>query len=518
MAGRWFNGIALIVALLMAGTLGQGLAASKPAGELTYAMHVTLAPAWFDPGLNTGIISPKMVQYGLHDALFKPMPEGRMTPSLAESYTESPDKLVYEFKLRPGITFHNGQPVTAEDVKFTFERYKGAAATLLKEKVKAVEVVDEQRVRFRLHQPWPDFLLFYATPASGAAWIVPKQYIDQVGDDGYKEHPIGAGPYKFVSHKPGVELVLEAFEAYWRKVPHIKRIIMKVVPDESTRLAMLKNAEADLAYLMVGAIGEEVKRDPRLRLIPSGGQSVQWICLHDEADPKSPWHDARVRLAANYAIDKKAIADVESYGAAPVMGSIIPKEFEFALAVEPYPYDPQKAKQLLKEAGYPNGFDAGEFITTVQYASPTEAVANYLATVGIRSRIRTMERAAWLTAWKEKKIHGMGFCGAGGFGNAVTRIENYFISTGTYAYVNHPDIDELFKKQDVETDVNKREAMLHEIQRLAYERALFVPLYAWVWHTGVGPRVEDPSLGKIPLFYYTGPWEDMQLKRQSSVQ
>ena len=514
MAGWWIKGVALFLALSVAVICSAGMAASKPEGDLTYAMHVTLAPAWFDPGLNTGIISPKMVQYGLHDALFKPMPEGRMTPSLAESYTERPDKLVYEFKLRPGTKFHNGEPVTAEDVKFTFERYKGAAAKLLKEKVKAVEVVDTQHVRFHLHAPWPDFLMFYATPASGAAWIVPKKYLEQVGDDGYKEHPIGAGPYKFVSHKAGLELVLEAFEGYWRKMPHIKRLIMRVVPDESTRLAQLKNGEVDIAYLMVGAIGEEVKRDPRLRLIPSGGQSVQWLCLHDKADPKSPWHDARVRLAANYAIDKKAISDVESYGAAPVMGSIIPQEFEFALPVEPYAYNPERAKQLLKEAGYPNGFDAGEITTTVQYSSPTEAAVNYLGAVGIRARIRTMERAAWLTAWKEKKIHGMGFCGAGGFGNAVTRIENYFISTGTYAYVNHPDIDELFRKQDVETDISKREAMLHEIQRLAYDRALFVPLYAWVWHTGVGPRVEDPSLGKIPLFYYTGPFEDMRLKGQ----
>nr|MDQ3828330.1 ABC transporter substrate-binding protein [Candidatus Tectomicrobia bacterium] len=235
MAGRWIKGGALFLALWVVAVCSPGLAASQPEGELTYAMHVTLAPAWFDPGLNTGIISPKMVQYGLHDALFKPMPEGRMTPSLAEAYTESPDKLVYEFKLRPGIKFHNGEPVTAEDVKFTFERYKGAAAKILKEKVKAVEVVDPQRVRFHLHAPWPDFLLFYATPASGAAWIVPKQYIEQVGDDGYKEHPIGAGPYKFVSHKAGVELVMEAFEGYWRKVPHIKRITMRVVPDESTR-------------------------------------------------------------------------------------------------------------------------------------------------------------------------------------------------------------------------------------------------------------------------------------------
>jgi peptide/nickel transport system substrate-binding protein len=512
MAGRWFKSSALSLALAVVAMLSDGSAASTPEGELTYAMHVTLAPAWFDPGLNTGIITPKMVQYGLHDALFKPMPEGRMTPSLAESYTESPDHLVYEFKLRPGIKFHSGEPIAAEDVKFTFERYKGAAAKLLKDKVREVEVVDPQRIRFHLKAPWPDFLLYYATPASGAAWIVPKKYIEQVGDEGYTKHPIGAGPYKFVSHKAGVELVLEAFEDYWRQVPHIKRLIMKVVPDESTRLAQLKNGEADIAYLMVGTIGEEVKRDPRLRLIPSGGQSVQWLGLLDQSDPKSPWHDPRVRLAANYAIDKKAISEVESYGVAPPMGSIIPREFQFALPIEPYPYDPEKAKQLLKEAGYPHGFDAGEFTGTIQYASPVESIANYLAAIGIRTKIRTVERAAWLTGWQEKKFRGVLWCGAGGFGNAATRIENYFVSTGTYAYVNHPDIDELFRKQDVETDVNKREAILHEIQRIAHERVLFVSLYAWIWHTGVGPRVAEASLDKIPLFYYTGPFEDMRLK------
>jgi len=514
MAGRWSKGVALLLALSLAGLFSEGMAASKPEGELTYAMHVTLAPAWFDPGLNTGNITPKMVQYGLHDALFKPMPEGRMTPSLAESYTESPDKLVYEFKLRPGVKFHNGEPVTAEDVKFTFERYKGAAAKLMKDKVRETEVIDPQRIRFHLKAPWPDFLLYYATPASGAAWIVPKNYIERVGDEGYTKHPIGAGPYRFISHKPGIELVLEAFDDYWRKVPHIKRLIMKVVPDESTRLAQLKNGEADIAYLLVGTLGEEVKRDPRLQLIPSGGQSVQWLGLLDQSDPKSPWHDVRVRLAANYAVDKKAISDVESFGVAPPMGSIIPKELEFALPMEPYPYEPEKAKQLLKEAGYPNGFDAGEFTGTIQYASPVESIANYLAAVGIRTKIRTVEREAWLTGWREKKFRGVLWCGAGGFGNAATRIENYFVSTGTYAYVNHPDIDELFRKQDIESDAQKREAILHEIQRIARERVLFVPLYAWIWHTGVGPRVADASLDKISLFYYTGPFEDMRLKGQ----
>jgi peptide/nickel transport system substrate-binding protein len=289
---------------------------------------------------------------------------------------------------------------------------------------------------------------------------------------------------------------------------------MKVVPDEATRLAMLKRGEADIAYLMVGTVGEDVKRDPNLKLIPSGGQSVQWVCMHDQADPKSPWHDPRVRLAANYAIDRKTISDVESYGVAPPMGSIIPKEFEYALYVEPYGYNPVKAKQLLQEAGYPNGFDAGDFTTTAQYANPAEAAANYLAAVGIRTKVRTMERATWLAAWKEKKIRGVAFCGAGGFGNAVTRIDNYFISTGTYTDFKRPEIDELFKQQEAASDPQQRAALLHQIQQIAYDQALFIPLYAWVWHTGVGPRVADASLGKIPLFYYTGPFEDMKLKGQ----
>ena len=500
------------IILLLTTFSGEGVAATKPQGDLTYAMHVTLAPTWFDPAENTGIVSPFMVQYALHDALVKPMPAGPMTPSLAESWTESPDGLTYEFVLRKGVTFHNGAPMTAEDVQFSFERYRGSAAKLLKDTVKTVEIVDPHRIRFVLHEPWPDFLTFYATPATGAAWIVPKKYLEQVGDEGFKKHPIGAGPYKFVSHQPGIDLTLEAFEGYWRKTPHIKRLIMKVVPDESTRLAMLKKGEADIAYLMAGPLGEEVMRTSHLRLVPSGGQGTSFICMFDQRDPKSPWHDVRVRLAASYAIVRKAIVDAETFGASPVMGSIIPRPFEFALHVEPHPYDPAKARQLLKEAGYPNGFDAGEMAGTVQYASPAEAIINYFAAIGIRAHFRTMERAAWLAAWTSKKLKNLSFCGAAGFGNAATRIENYILTTGTYSYGGYPDIDELFQQQARELDRTKREALLHKIQQLAVERVMHIPILSLVWNTGVGPRVADPSLGKIPLYYYTAPVEDMQLK------
>jgi peptide/nickel transport system substrate-binding protein len=487
-------------------------ALAQPASQLTYAMHVTVAPAWFDPADNTGIATPFMVQEAIHDALVKPMPANPMAPSLAESWTESPDGLRYEFVLRRGATFHNGEPITAEDAKFSFERYRGAAARLLKDKVRAIETPAPNRIRFVLKEPWPDFLTFYATPATGAAWIVPKKYVTDAGDDGFKKHPIGAGPYRFVSHQPGVEVVLEAFDKYWRKAPSVKRLVMKVVPEEPTRLAMLKNGEADIAYLMTGPVAEEIKRTPSLRLVPSGGQWITALCMLDQTDPKSPWHDVRVRLAASHAIDRKSIAEADSLGASPPMGSLIPAAVEFGWPVEPHRHDVTKARQLLKEAGYPNGFDAGEMVGTVQFATAAEGVISGLQTIGIRARFRTMERVAYLTAWKDKKLKNLLFCGAGGYGNAATRVENYFVTGGTYSPGGHPDIDDLFQQQAREPDRKKREAILHRIQRLAVERVLYLPIYALYFNNGVGPRVAESSLGRIPMHYYTAPFEDVRLK------
>src|SRR2546430_11993865 len=204
------------------------------------------------------------------------MPGQLLAPSLAESWTVSKDRLTHEFVLRGGVRLHNGEPMTGEGVKFSFERYRGAAAKTLKERVAAVEVVDPGRVRFRLRQPWPDFLTFYTT-ATGAAWIVPKKYVDRVGDDGFKKAPVGAGPYRFVSFKPGVELVLEAFEGYWRKVPSVKTLVFRVIPDESTRLAALKRGEVDIAYSITGPLAQELKRTPGLTLAPTFFPFTIWI-------------------------------------------------------------------------------------------------------------------------------------------------------------------------------------------------------------------------------------------------
>ena len=201
-----------LLGLAALGVLAAGTKSAKAAnGQLVYASHISLAPTWFDPAETPGIVTPFMLLYALHDGLVKPMPGNPAEPCLAESYAASADGLSHSFVLRAGATFHNGAPVTAEDVKFSFERYRGNAAGFIKEKVAAVETPDPRRVIFRLHQPWPDFLLYYSS-VTGAGWIVPKKYVESVGEDGFKKEPIGAGPYKFASFTPGVELVMEAFD------------------------------------------------------------------------------------------------------------------------------------------------------------------------------------------------------------------------------------------------------------------------------------------------------------------
>ena len=267
--------VVLVLVLLARGLLDQAAAQARPEGEMRWALYVTLSPVWFDPGEVVGQLTPFWVLYAMHDALVKPMPGNLMTASLAESWTLSADQRTYEFKLRDGVKFHNGEPFTAEDVKFSFQRSKGARA--LKEKVREIEAVAANRVRFHLREPFPDFMAFYGTLATGAGWVVPKAYVLKVGDDGFKKHPIGLGPYRFVSHTPGVELVMEAYEGYWRKMPAVKRLVFKVVPESTTRMAMLKRGEVDVAYLLDVPQAQEVKKDPTLKLAFSGASgSSSW--------------------------------------------------------------------------------------------------------------------------------------------------------------------------------------------------------------------------------------------------
>jgi len=486
-------------------------AAAAPEGQLTWGVHISLAPTWFDPAETQGIITPFMVMYAIHDALVKAMPGNPTAPSLAESWQMSPDGRVYDFTLRKGVKFHNGDTLTSEDVKFSFERYRGASAKAIHDRVAAVETPGPLQVRFRLKNSWPDFMTFY-TAASGAGWIVPKKYVEKVGDDGYKKAPVGAGPYKFVSFNPGVELVMEAFEGYWRKTPSVKRLVFKVITEESTRLAALKRAEVDIVYSIRGELAEELVRTPGLALKPTVIQAPQWVSMLDQWDPKSPWHDRRVRLAANLAIDRKAINQAITLGHSKLTYSIIPSTFDYYWQPPSYAFDPDQAKKLLAEAGYPNGFDAGDYYLDISYANVQEAIASYLQQVGIRTKLVSRERASHWSTYADKKYKNVAYTASGAFGNAATRIESFVVVGGPYVYGSYPDIDSLFKDQAAELDRKKREALLHKIQQLMHEKVMHIPIWELAFINGQGPRVQESGLGLIPGHAYSAPYEDVKLK------
>jgi peptide/nickel transport system substrate-binding protein len=492
----------------------RGAAAASPQGELVWAVHTTLAPTWFDPAETQGIITPFMVLYALHDAMVKPMPDGSVTPCLAESWSISEDGLTADFVLRKGVKFHNGDPVTAEDVKFSFERYRGTAHEMMKARVASVEAVDPERVRFKLNEPWPDFLTFYSS-ATGAGWIVPKTYVEKVGEADFKKAPIGAGPYKFVSFTPGIELVLEAFDQFWRKPPSVKRVVLKVIPDESTRVAALKRGEVDIAYSIRGELAEDIVQTPGLTLKPTVGSGTYWVYYPEQWDPKSPWHDIRVRQAASLAINRENINQALTLGHSRLTGSVIPENFEFFWQPPKPVFDLKKARQLLAEAGYARGFDAGEYYCDAAYANLGEAVINDLQVAGIRTRLRPLERAAFFKGYAEKKFNkGLIQGASGAFGNAATRLEAFVVKGGAFVYGSYPEIDDLFPKQAAELDVNKRMELLHRMQQLLHEKTIYAPIWQLAFISAVGPRVGESGFGRIKGFVYAAPYEDLTLKEK----
>jgi len=507
------RGVLALSTAAMLGAAPRAARSATPKDELRVGAHVSLAPTWFDPAETSGIITPFMLLYAMHDAVMKAMPGNPMAPCLAESCTMAPDGLSYALALRKGVRFHNGEEMTAEDVKFSLDRYRGAASPSLKERVARVDIHDPYRLTIHLHDPWPDFLTFYAS-ATGAGWIVPKKYVERVGEDGFKKAPVGAGPYRFVSFTPGVELVCEAFEGYWRKKPSIRRLVFKVIPDEATRLAALQRGEIDIAYSIRGELADELTRTAGLILKPAVGSAPYWLYFPEQWDPQSPWHDKRVRQAASLALDLETMNQALTLGHSRLTGSVFPENFEFFWQPPRPVYNPATARKLLADAGLARGFDAGEYFCDASYANIAEVVLNNLREVGIKVKLRPLERAAFFKAYSEKKLKNIVQGASGAFGNCATRAEAFVAKGGTYAYGSYPDIDALFAEQAVQMDLAKRTAILHRLQQLVHEKAIYAPIWQLAFLSGVGPRVGQSGFGLINGFVYTAPYEDLTLKGQ----
>ncbi|HEX2170918.1 MAG TPA: ABC transporter substrate-binding protein [Dehalococcoidia bacterium] len=484
-------------------------------GQVTWAWYTSIPPAWLDPQEVGALITPYLFMYAVHDAVVKHLPNQPLAPSLAESYEIAPDFKSATFKLRPGIKFHNGDPVTPEDVVYSYEKYRGANAKVLHDKTERIETPDSRTVKFIFKEPFLDFLVLYGSPASGAGWVVPKAHYEQVGPDGFKQNPIGAGPYKFVRQSADT-LELEAFTDYWRKVPHVQSLIIKGVTEDATRMAMLQTGEADLMYLVPGTMIELVKNDPNLTLAPVLGGSTFWLEFPGWEKPDNSFHNLKVRQAVSYALDRDAINQAEYGGYSQIIGNWIPEDWPGAIKAPPPEHDLAKAKQLMAEAGFPDGFDVESLSPIPPYMSLGERIISQLREIGIRTKLNTMERAVFLSKLAEgpEAFKGIVYAASGAPGDAAGRIRGFAMCQGVNSRTCVPEIDEKMTRYDTSVDPQERERLVAEVQQYIIDNMVFVPVFRQVGLGAQGPRIanKDEIWGVLPQFPTVGPYEDIRLR------
>jgi peptide/nickel transport system substrate-binding protein len=283
-----------------------------------------------------------------------------------------------------------------------------------------------------------------------------------------------------VSFTPGVEIVLEAFDGYWRKAPNVKRIVMRSMTEETTRAAALKRGEVALAYLFAGPVAEELKRTPGIKLEAPLLTGAFWLELTEQWDPKSPWHDRRVRLAASHAIDRQAINQAETLGFSRLTGSIVPRIFQFAVAVEPPAYDPARAKKLLADAGYPNGFSTTLWVpeSGSGMQSPVAmatVIQSNLKAVGVNATLQTFEWGAFIAKLRsrEQELFALSWMA----GNEDPDMVMYPLLHSSQWSPNGPNralyknekFDELLHQARLTTDPGKRSELYRQAQRILAE-------------------------------------------------
>ena len=493
----------------------------KPSGTLTIALHTPIDPGWLDPLEHSYAITQQQFDYLIEDAMIKPMPYGDMTYALAEHAEMTADFKRAAFRLRPGLKFQDGQPLTTDDVKWTYENFKGAYAKLFHDKLDRIEIVDDRTIIFDFKEPFIDFMTLYNGGISGIGWIVPKHYYEKVGPDGFKQHPMGAGPFKFVSQEAGAQIQVEAWDGYWRRTPAAKTIVIKAVPETATRLAALQTGEVDVAYGMTGKLLPRVMADKNLRW--DKNFTGPWFLLfpgYNEAS--SPFHDKRVREAVSLAINRTFLSKEETQGIGPPIGNWLAVDNPDTLKLPVPEYNPAKAKKLLAEAGFPNGFDFDWYIPFPPYFEMGERVMNDLRAVGIRGKLQTLDGAAF------RGRIGQGRKGYPGNrsivqnvdprpGNAGFGVAIYAACGGRSNFICEPQIDVLWKKYEASLDVEEREDLIQKIQRILVDDDYIVPLYVNPFVQAVGPRVLPAGDGFHHYWDtnnapYPWPWEVWAVK------
>ena len=506
----------------------RAVAAVVPRGHMVLAWHTNITARWLDPQQHDGTASPDNFLMALHDGLIKNFREIRYDhPALAEGYDFAEDARSATFRLRRGTKFHDGSPITPEDVKWSYEHYRGAWGEVLHERTQGVEIVDDRTVRFHFKEPFLDFPILLGTGnVSGAGWAVPAKYYEKVGQDGFLQKPIGAGPYKLVSQQPGVRLEFEAFEDYYRPV-HVKKFTMVSVPEAATRVAMLERGEADIIYFVPGELIDRVKSNPKVTLAPvvSGNW---WLEFPGFQDPKNPFHDKRVRQAISLAVDRDAINQAECDGMGVVDGNWINNDVEYGIEWSKWEHNVSKAKQLMAEADFSNGFDVSWVTPVPNYYSRGERVVAQLQRIGIRSKLQVMERGVFLKRlqggmkeWPGVQI----IMNAARVGGTWSNWYDSFMRCGGFNGKDRncvPSLDEKFSKYLASTDRKERQDLATQIQQEILENYYFVPVFRHAFVNAYGPRLAAKNWQDVfPTNLTSGyayPWEDLQLTETAAAE
>lgn len=423
----------------------------------------TLHPTDFSTTVELGVLNQ------IYDTLLYYSPDGTKDPEprIAESYEISDDGLDYTFHLRDDVTFHDGTPVTADDVVFSIElynasEYQGSQISMLS----SVEATDEHTVVCHLDAPYSPFLQGICSPM-----IASKAYYESSEDD-FVNNPIGTGPYKFVSRAKGSNIKLEANEDYYRGAPEIKEVTFEVIPDSSTKAIALQTGEVNFAEID-SATKPQLEANPAITIAEVPTSAFSYIAMNTE---KEPFNDVKVRQAINYAIDRDNLVAVCYDGEAEVNSNICAKErFGYSDDQFQYTYDPEKAKELLAEAGIETPYDLGEILVAEKYSNLATVIQNDLKAVGLDVTISVKEFNSYISDLQNGSygITALNMTLEGDTQTLEMAFTSDYIGIANNARYSDEEMDKLFEQARTETDNDKRAEIFNEIFTKAQDEAIY---------------------------------------------